>query len=76
MTDETIEACPRCDSARLKMNCVGGMKTHATPTNGRYRCNECGHYFDTPEEREPEGHRNTGGTMRKKLMNANPKDWP
>ena len=76
MTDETIEACPRCDSAKIQLNAVGGMNTKRTPTKGRYRCNGCGHYFEAPAEREPEGHRNTGGPMRLKLLNANPEDWP
>jgi len=45
MTDEeTITACPECDSGRLRRR-VTDQKEH------RYKCKDCSHTFNEPVER-------------------------
>jgi hypothetical protein len=64
-----IEVCPECDRA--------SFETNHQPDYPDYWCHQCEHRFNTPNKREP---KNNGSSTRKgtskKLLDANPEDWP
>jgi len=64
-----IEVCPNCDRP--------DHETNHQPDQLDYWCFTCGHRFDEPEQREQ---KNNGSETRKgtskKLLDANPEDWP
>lgn len=72
-----IEACPVCDSANFEINSNGGYQGPKDQTSKHYRCRDCGKLFDESVTREVIGNRDTGRSgMTKKLVDANPEDWP
>jgi len=48
---DTVRACPSCDSSSIERRVGGNL---AGPASADWVC-ECGHEFDAPVEREPNG---------------------
>jgi transposase-like protein len=67
MTDDTLDACPACDSARIRINATKREKARA-PT---YRCKDCNATFDDPTTRERQGGARLSG-LAKALAEADP----
>jgi len=65
MTDDTIDACPACDSARIRINATKREKADA-PT---YRCKDCNTTFDDPATRTRQGDARLSG-LAKELFEA------
>lgn len=73
--DETITACPECDSAAIRTR--NTRSVHSTSDDHRrYDCKNCGHKFNEPQRRE---RRHTGSingdTGAAALLNADPSDF-
>ncbi|ELZ39339.1 hypothetical protein C471_08475 [Halorubrum saccharovorum DSM 1137] len=49
--NETVKACPYCDSASVVTNSAGGGRTY-NPDADQYRCADCQRTFNEPNERE------------------------
>lgn len=72
-----IECCPECRSANFELNGPGGFSGPTTEATKRYRCRDCSEHFDEPNERKELSTRNAGRSgLSKKLMEADPEDWP
>ena len=65
------------DSCRLELNAPGGISGPTSNAIKRYRCSDCKEHFNTPAQRKAKNSRNSGRSgLTKKLMDANPEDWP
>lgn len=72
-----IECCPECGSSDIESVQPESITGPILERNQNYRCDGCQLHFDTPAVREPESSRNAGrGGLTKKLVDANPEDWP
>jgi transposase-like protein len=49
--DDTILACPDCNSAPIRRRQPGSAYSDLPASAGRYRCPACGHTFDSPRRR-------------------------
>jgi len=66
MSDETVLACPRCDSAR-----IWGRSNTGANSQGRWRCKECQNTFDDGVERPPKsGGRQATHSLARRLEHA------
>lgn len=72
-----IECCPECASSRIELQGPGGFTGPKSEATKRYRCSDCRNQFDKTDSRKPESSRNAGRSgITKKLMDADPEDWP
>jgi len=55
MTDDTVTACPECDSASLRVR--------VKPDKEQFACKDCGTTFDDPVIRESRSHGVSAETM-------------
>lgn len=64
--DDTVRACPECDSASLTYLKTGSRQLGRTgPNNSGWKCNDCCERFAEPVERGPHGH---GGRSAEELL--------
>ena len=72
-----IEACPECESSDIEPVQAESFTGPELSKGQNYRCENCQDHFTSPMCREPRGSRNSGRSgITKKLMEANPEDWP
>ena len=72
-----IEACPDCESSDIEPVQAESFSGAELSKGDNYRCENCKEHFTTPMYREPRGSRNSGRSgITKKLMEADPNDWP
>ena len=72
-----IEACPKCESSDIEPVQAESFSGAELSRGDNYRCENCKEHFTTPMYREPRGSRNSGRSgITKKLMEADPNDWP
>ncbi|WP_066418846.1 hypothetical protein [Halorubrum aethiopicum] len=72
--DETVSACPKCDSSSVAMNNIGGLQSTNLDAD-KYRCADCYETFDEPVERERRGETfYRGDSIAAKLDAASPDD--
>lgn len=58
--DDTVQACPECDSPSLTYRTNGpGQSNRLAPNDAYWKCNDCNARFEEPTERPPHG---SGGT--------------
>lgn len=72
MTDETVQACPECDTTHIQN--VVGAKYAATTADHAWKCLEpgCRATFDEPTLREPEHSNHSRYGLAKRLLDADP----
>jgi ribosomal protein L37AE/L43A len=51
--DDTVQACPACDSSRIWSRGHAGVNDRGRATDGDWKCKNCGEVFDEPEPRPP-----------------------
>lgn len=72
-----IEACPECDSTRIESVQPESITGPILEKNQNYRCDNCKQHFANPRVRKEQSSRNAGRSgITKKLMEADPEDWP
>jgi len=53
MTDDTVTACPKCDSVKIETRQPSTPVSNAAIEH-EWRCADCGRSFDDPRERPPQ----------------------
>ena len=72
-----IEACPDCESSDIEPVQAESFTGPELSKGDNYRCENCQDHFTTPMYRKPRNSRNSGRSgITKKLMEADPEDWP
>ena len=72
-----IEACPDCESSDIEPVQAESFTGPERSKGDNYRCENCKEHFTTPMYRKPRNSRNSGRSgITKKLMEADPEEWP
>jgi len=72
--NETVHVCPECDAASMQRNT---QTPRGNQNTTKWRCGDCGFKTDEPVIRKKRGtHGNTVSGLAKKLLDADPDEWP